>query len=96
MRHAPRATRHSDDEIFAHAAEAHAEPLARLGQCHIILHGTHGCWRYGAEEKLRDCGVELGDVRDGIAYYGNLSYEGYGSQEQAIFLIKCTSHPCHP
>ena len=75
------------DEVFAHAAEALAAPLARLGQCPIFVHGLEGCWQWGAAKKRAEEGVDLGEGPCGIAYFGNLEYDGYGYQEEAVFLI---------
>ena len=48
--------------------------------------GPHS-WQWGAQRKREQDGLELGDPQQGIAYYGNMAYEGHGSQEHTVFVI---------
>ena len=75
------------DQIFSWSSAAVAPMLEAVPQCPIWLHGVAGCWRYGHALKLREHGVDLGDVERGLAWHGNMHYEGFGDQEQSIFLI---------
>ena len=74
------------DEIFAHVSEAHAVPLRRHGQCPIHIMGLGGIYQYGRDKKWREERVELGDPASGIAYFGNLEYEGGRMQESTLFI----------
>ena len=75
------------DAVFAHTSVAMEQMLRHVPQCPIWLHGTHGCWRFGHELKRREHGVDLGAVEDGIAWHGNMHYEGYPDQDDSIFAI---------
>jgi hypothetical protein len=75
------------DAIFAHTSKAVEQMLRHVPQCPIWLHGTQGCWRFGHELKRRDHGVDLGAVEHGIAWHGNMHYEGHPDQNDSIFVI---------
>ncbi len=73
--------------IFQHVAEAYKGPLEEFRCTPIWLHGAKSkVWNYGYNMKLKD-GVDLGEVGWGIAWYGNMHYEGYGEQGDTIFII---------
>jgi hypothetical protein len=79
--------RPSFDAIFEQAAVSHAARLLAVGQFPVLLHGRHGCWQYGHAKKLGQEGVNLGNPDRGFSYFGNLEYEDYGMQEDALFVI---------
>ncbi len=80
------ADREGYDEVFREAWAVHGEALRRVGQCPIWLHGLRGVWTHGHDVKRRD-GFDLGPAERGIAFHGNMIYEGYGEQGDSIFII---------
>ena len=75
------------EAICARAAEAHSAQLAAVGQFPILLHGRRGCWQFGHAKKLKEDGVNLGDGAMGFSFFGNMDYEGYGAQDDALFIV---------
>jgi len=69
--------------------EAHALAIQKMGQCPIWVLGKDGeppSYQYGWGLKEEE-GVDLGDVNEGIAYYGNMDFQGMGEQDGTIFII---------
>jgi len=89
------------DEIFRYTFECHKHPIQTMGQVPIWIHGADSPhWKHGYSCKKKE-GVELGDAKRGIAFFGNMTYKSRDSsaihdRNATIFIIGTQAILNHP